>query len=247
MQRTNLEILRPKSPRTRKCLAMRTVTQAQRDEEIEAIQQHSRHQHPGIERPPELPPAPPRKALLMVGVALLVLLIAGGYTLFERLSHSRALAKETEQNAVPTVAVVHPVAEKPDEELVLPGSLQAFKESPIYARTNGYLVRWYKDIGSRVKKGELLAQIDTPEVDQELNQGRAARQQILSRRWSWQRSAPSAGRTCARPTRSPRRRPTSRPADTSRARPTWPPPTPTCAAWSSLSHSRTSTRRSPAC
>jgi RND family efflux transporter MFP subunit len=53
-------------------------------------------------------------------------------------------------------------------------------ESPIFARTNGYLVRWYKDIGSPIKKGELLAQIDTPEVDQELNQGRAARQQILS-------------------------------------------------------------------
>jgi multidrug efflux pump subunit AcrA (membrane-fusion protein) len=52
---------------------------------------------------------------------------------------------------------VHPLAEKPDVDLVLPGSLQAFKESPIYARTNGYLVRWYKDIGSRVKKGELLA------------------------------------------------------------------------------------------
>ena len=59
---------------------------------------------------------------------------------------------------------------------MLPGSLQAFEESPIYARTNGYLVRWYKDIGSRVKEGELLATIDTPEVDQELNQtpGRAA-------------------------------------------------------------------------
>ncbi len=156
------------------------VTQAQRDEEIEAIQQHARHQHPGIERPPELPPAPPGKALLMAGVALLVLLIAGGFTVLERLNHSRVLAKETEQEAVPTVAVVHPVAERPDEEVVLPGTLQAFKESPIYARTNGYLVRWYKDIGSRVKQGELLAQIDTPEVDQELNQGRASRQQILS-------------------------------------------------------------------
>jgi RND family efflux transporter MFP subunit len=155
-------------------------SQAQRDEEIEAIQQHSRHQHPGIERPPELPPAPPRQALRMIAVVLLVLLIAGGYTLLERLGHSRALAKETERNAVPSVAVVHPVAEKPDEELVLPGSLQAFVESPIYARTNGYLVRWYKDIGSPVKKGELLARIDTPEVDQELNQGRAARQQVVS-------------------------------------------------------------------
>lgn len=155
-------------------------SQAQRDEEIEAIQQHSKHQHVGVERPPELPPAPPRKALMMVGVALLVLLIAGAFTLLERSSHGRALAKETEQSAVPSVAVVHPLAEKPDEELVLPGSLQAFKESPIFARTNGYLVRWYKDIGSRVTRGELLAQIDTPEVDQELNQVRAARQQILS-------------------------------------------------------------------
>jgi membrane fusion protein, multidrug efflux system len=156
------------------------VSQAQRDQEIEEIQQHSKHQHPGIERPPELPPAPPRKLFLMVTVVLLVLLIAGAFTLLQRSSHGRALAKETERNAVPTVAVVHPQAEKPDEELALPGSLQAFKESPIFARTNGYLVRWYKDIGSQVKKGELLAQIDTPEVDQELNQGRAARQQILS-------------------------------------------------------------------
>ena len=163
----------------------------------------------------------------MVAVALLVLLIAGGFTLLERLSHDRALAKETERVAVPSVAVVHPVAETPDVELVLPGSLQAFVESPIFARTNGYLVRWYKDIGSPVKKGELLAQIDTPEVDQELNQGRAARQQILSQ-MELARSAPSAGRPCARLTRSPRRRPTSRLVDTSRARLTWLPPTPTC-------------------
>jgi len=155
-------------------------SQVQRDEEIEAIQQQSKHQHAGIQRPPELPPAAPGKALLLLGVALLVLLVAGGLTLLARMHQGRALAKETEQYAVPSVAVVHPQTEKPDVELVLPGSLLAFKESPIYARTNGYLVRWYKDIGSRVKKGELLAQIDTPEVDQELNQGRAARQQILA-------------------------------------------------------------------
>jgi RND family efflux transporter MFP subunit len=155
-------------------------SKAERDEEIEAIQQHSKHQHPGIQLPPELPSAPPSKVLTIAGVFLLVLLIAGGLTLFARLGHNRALAKETERNAVPTVAVVYPTAEKPDEELALPGSLQAFEESPIFARTNGYLVRWYKDIGSPVKKGELLARIDTPEVDQELNQVRAARQQILS-------------------------------------------------------------------
>ena len=65
-----------------------------------------------------------------------------------------------------------------DNELVLPGNLQAYIESPIFARTNGYLLRWYKDIGSKVEKGELLASIDTPEVDQELSQARATREQI---------------------------------------------------------------------
>jgi len=154
--------------------------QAQRDQEIEAIRQHSRYQAPGIQKPPELPPAPPRKALVIVAALLLVLLLAGGLTLWDHVTHDRALAKETERETVPTVAVVKPLAEKPDEDLVLPGSLQAYEESPIYARTSGYLVRWYKDIGSRVEKGELLAKIDTPEVDQELNQSRAARQQIVA-------------------------------------------------------------------
>jgi membrane fusion protein, multidrug efflux system len=154
--------------------------QAQRDEEIEAIQNRSRRQPPSIQRPPDLPPAPAGKALTIVGVLLLILLIAGGFTLLERLTHEHALAKETETDAVPTVAVVNPLAEKPDEQLVLPGSLLAYEESPIYARTSGYLVKWYKDIGSKVKKGELLAKIDTPEVDQELNQSRAARQQTVA-------------------------------------------------------------------
>jgi membrane fusion protein, multidrug efflux system len=154
--------------------------QAQRDEEIAAIQQHSRHQPPAIQKPPEVPPAPASKALMMVGIALLILLVAGGLTLWDHMSHERALANETERETVPTVAVVYPQSEKPDEDLVLPGSLQAYEESPIYARTNGYLVRWYKDIGSRVEKGELLAKIDAPEVDQELDQTRAARLQILA-------------------------------------------------------------------
>jgi multidrug efflux system membrane fusion protein len=154
--------------------------QAQRDEEIEAIQRQSKHQHVGIQKPPEVPPAPPRKALTLVALALLVLLLAGGLTLWSHASHERALANETERETVPTVAVIHPQSEKPDEDLVLPGSLQAYEESPIYARTSGYLVRWYKDIGSRVNKGELLAKIDTPEIDQELDQTRATRQQIVA-------------------------------------------------------------------
>src|SRR5262252_3896924 len=156
------------------------ATKRELDDEIAAIQAHSRHQTTTIQPPPEISPAPPRRALILVGVALLVLLVAGAMTLISRESHERALAKETELETIPTVAVVHPLAEKPDEELVLPGSLLAYEESPIYARTNGYLVRWYKDIGSRVQAGELLAEIDTPEIDQELNQSRAARQQIAA-------------------------------------------------------------------
>ena len=156
------------------------ATRAQVDEEIAAMQQRSRHQTATLQRPPELPPAPPRKALMIVGVAMAVLLLAGALTLISHASHERALAKETELETIPTVAVVHPQPEQPDEELVLPGSLLAFEESPIYARTSGYLVRWYKDIGSRVQEGDLLATIDTPEVDQELNQTRAARQQIVA-------------------------------------------------------------------
>src|SRR5205085_3922209 len=105
----------------------------------------------------------PRKAIIIVVLVIVVLAISGAASMFSRIKAGRALAKETDVDAVATVVVVRPIAEKPDEELVLPGSLQPFTESPIYARTNGYLVRWYKDIGSRVNKGELLAEIDTPE------------------------------------------------------------------------------------
>src|SRR5690242_1833221 len=138
------------------------------------------HLHGGETAAPDVPPAAPRTAKLVVGVALVALLIAGGLSLLNRMMEGRALARETEKSAVPVVAVVHPTQEKPDEDLVLPGSLQAYEESPIFARTSGYLVKWYKDIGSRVQKGELLAKIDTPEIDQELSQARAARQQTAA-------------------------------------------------------------------
>jgi RND family efflux transporter MFP subunit len=107
----------------------------------------------------------------------LLFIIAAVVVFIFRLSEKRALAVETERLAVPSVAVVHPKPQAPEEQLVLPASLQAFTESPIYARTNGYLLKWYKDIGSKVTKGELLADIDTPELDQELSQARAARDQ----------------------------------------------------------------------
>lgn len=121
-----------------------------------------------------------RKSLIVAAVVLLVLVFSGAATLLNHHHEQGVLAKETETSAVPTVAVIHPTPEKADDQIVLPGTLQAFEESPIYARTSGYLVKWYKDIGSRVKQGELLAKIDTPEVDQELSQARAGRQQIIA-------------------------------------------------------------------
>src|SRR5438094_4260164 len=104
---------------------------------------------------------------------VILLVVLGGFTLFQRRAQYQALAKETETLAIPTVAVIHPTAEAAQEDLVLPGTLQAYVESPIYARTSGYLQKWYHDIGSRVQKGALLADIDTPEVDQQLSQARA--------------------------------------------------------------------------
>lgn len=122
----------------------------------------------------ELQPQP-RRSRLFVGllVIVVILVVLGAFTLIQRRSQYQALAKETEVRAIPTVAVIHPATESSEEGLVLPGAMQAYVESPIYARTNGYLKKWYRDIGSRVKKGELLADIDTPEVDQQLIQARA--------------------------------------------------------------------------
>ncbi len=118
------------------------------------------------------PPTKNRIFMVFFGIAVVLVIIAV-FLVFQRKSQYQALAKETEASTIPTVAVVRPLPEAGDEDLVLPGTLQAYVESPIYARTNGYLRKWYHDIGTRVSKGEALADIDTPEVDQQLAQGRA--------------------------------------------------------------------------
>src|SRR5256712_8905192 len=109
--------------------------------------------------------------VLMGGALILVVL--GALTMLQRRSEYRTLAEETETLAIQTVGVIHASPESGQEDLVLPGTMEAFVEAPIYARTNGYLKKWYHDIGSRVQKGDLLADIDTPEVDQQLSQARA--------------------------------------------------------------------------
>jgi len=150
-----------------------TVKRLPRDMESETTRKH-----PEIERPADLPPAPPGRAKILVGAVLLVLITAGVVTFIGRKGETDALAKETEMIAVPTVAVVQPTKGPGSDELTLPGNLLAYEESPIFARTSGYLLRWYTDIGTHVKKGELLAKIDTPEVDQELSQAKANREQL---------------------------------------------------------------------
>ncbi len=90
-----------------------------------------------------------------------------------RLRADAALKQTTERDGVPIVKVVYPKRTALTEEIVLPGTTQAFTDTPIYARTSGYLKRWYFDIGSRVKQGQLLAEIETPEVDEQLRQARA--------------------------------------------------------------------------
>ena len=136
-----------------------------------------------IASPPETQPLAPslrtqKEPSYVALVVLILLLIAGAVIAFAiRLGERRALAKETETLAVPSVIVIQPKPEPPQQDLVLPSTLEAYTESPIYARTSGYLANRYKDIGSRVEKGQLLADIDTPEVDQELMQARATRNQ----------------------------------------------------------------------
>ncbi len=106
-------------------------------------------------------------------IVFVIFAILGIYAVSQRMSEHKALAQQTEQTSVPYVSVIHGTPIDADSEMVLPGSLKPNVESPIYARTNGYLKKWYKDIGSHVEKGEILAEIDTPEIDQQLAQSRA--------------------------------------------------------------------------
>ena len=113
------------------------------------------------------------RALLGVLAALALLGAAIYFGIRSRVAEAKTLARATEQSAVPIVNVIHPKRGAPTSEIVLPGGAQAFVDAPIYARTNGYLKKWYFDIGARVKQDQLLAEIETPEVDQQLEQARS--------------------------------------------------------------------------
>jgi RND family efflux transporter MFP subunit len=116
-----------------------------------------------------------RGGLLLAGLAIVAAvlgaLIYNGMR--ERAAAEATLETETTQAAAPFVEVVHPVGDAPDQTLVLPGQTMAFIDTPIYARASGYLKSWSYDIGAHVKRGDVLAEIETPELDQQLRQAQA--------------------------------------------------------------------------
>jgi RND family efflux transporter MFP subunit len=107
-----------------------------------------------------------------LGMAIAFILVAAVFIsgVWSRINARKTLNAETAQTALTAVSVVTPQQTAPDEEIILPGNVQPFITSPIYARTSGYLRKWTVDIGAHVKKGQLLAVIETPEVDQQLQQ-----------------------------------------------------------------------------
>jgi len=117
----------------------------------------------------------------IAAVAVLVLLGAGAArTVVSRMSNASALETVAATSAKVHVRVITPEAGGAGQALVLPGTLQGYTQSPVAARASGYLKRWTRDIGSRVQKGELLAEIETPEIDQQLSQAIAARAQTAA-------------------------------------------------------------------
>jgi RND family efflux transporter MFP subunit len=109
-------------------------------------------------------------------LAIVLVLLFGGvfaYGIYGRMRASATLRTETDTLAIPVVSVVVPQRSAPTQEITLPGNVQPFITSPIFSRTNGYLKAWHFDIGAHVKRGQLLAEIETPEVDQQLQQSRS--------------------------------------------------------------------------
>jgi RND family efflux transporter MFP subunit len=136
-------------------------------------QQSSTNPHDAVEgyrAAPGQRPVSPRKVLAGAGVVLAILVVLAAAGLLKRMHAHTVLAARTNELAPPTVSVAPARPGAPVDNFVLPGNVTAYTDAPIYARTDGYLVRWYYDIGARVKKGALLATIDTPELDKQVAQ-----------------------------------------------------------------------------
>ena len=128
------------------------------------------HDH---ETAPDHAAVSPRRTLIVVAIVLLAAAALAGFGILTRIHNDKVLANTTTGLAAPSVIAIPPGAGAPVDNFVLPGNVSAYTDSPIYARTSGYLTRWYYDIGAKVKKGALLADIATPELDQQLAQAQA--------------------------------------------------------------------------
>lgn len=131
------------------------------------------HQDRAPEHAPEQEPISPHKVVIGLVVVLAAVVVLAVLGILARTHSNSALAQRTDAAAAPTVTIAPAQQGAPAGEFVLPGNVTAFTDSPIYARTDGYLVHWYFDIGARVKKGALLAVIDTPELDKQVAQAQA--------------------------------------------------------------------------
>jgi RND family efflux transporter MFP subunit len=118
--------------------------------------------------------SPGRNRILWFLVVPGVLCFFGTITFFLHAQSAKKLIRTTESMEVESVSVIHAQPSPPETDLAVPATLQAYCDSPIYARTDGYVKSWYADIGAHVHQGQLLALIDSPEIDQQLNQARAA-------------------------------------------------------------------------
>ncbi|MBS0589043.1 MAG: efflux RND transporter periplasmic adaptor subunit [Proteobacteria bacterium] len=123
--------------------------------------------------PADLPALAPGRLRFIGFAALIVAALLAGIGILSRSHNARALEKKVDANAVPTVTVIAPAAGDAKQDLVLPSTIEPWYDAPIYARVSGYLKKWYVDIGTKVKAGEVLADIETPELDQQLQQARA--------------------------------------------------------------------------
>jgi RND family efflux transporter MFP subunit len=134
--------------------------------------------HPSGGYPPEPETTEEKPGLTRgtwIGIAVIAAIVAAVviFGLLARRGSEHTLEKETAVSAVPSVNVIYPTPSTLSSEIALPGNTQAYMDTPIYSRTNGYLKSWYFDIGAHVRKGQLMAQIETPEVDQQLQVAQA--------------------------------------------------------------------------
>jgi RND family efflux transporter MFP subunit len=127
-----------------------------------------------VQLPHEMKSRPRRGKILWFLVIPVTLCVLGAITFIRRAQSQKRLTATTQMLEVQSVSVIHAQPSPPETDLALPATLQAYSDSPIYARTDGYVRRWYADIGAHVHHGQLLAVIDSPEIDQQLNQARAA-------------------------------------------------------------------------